>query len=100
MSVQEKNVSVNMAAFQAAKFLRGISNISDEATVVLFRMLVLEESVNPTLPTSKELIKEDIVAPFGQLRSWVGGFMGSAIEELVANAGVNLLPLSEPAKIE
>ena len=96
MTIQHKHVSVNLAAFGSAKFIGGLQGLSNTATVILFRMLVLNEKVRPSSDPGKELIRADIVAPYGQLRRWVAEHMGEAIEVLLQESGADLLPQPVP----
>jgi hypothetical protein len=100
MSIQYKHVSVNLAAHQSAKFVGGLTGLSNEATVALFRTLVLNERISPTTPLGKELIKADIVGPFGHLRPWLASHLSETIELLLETAGCDLLPQAEPTDIQ
>jgi DNA-directed RNA polymerase len=99
MTIQQKHVSVNAAAFASARFLGGLQDLSPESTVVLFRLMVMHETVNPKSEPGRELIKAGFVAPFGNLKHWVTDYLGDAIKLLVAEAGADLLPQDRPTSI-
>ena len=100
MSIQYKHVSVNLAAHQSAKFIKGLTDISNTACVVLFRTLVMNERVVPTTPIGKELVQAGIIGTFGDLKPWLASHLGETIELLLDTAGADLLPFAEPTSIE
>lgn len=99
MSIQAKHVSVNLAAHGSAKFIAGLAGISNLATVVLFRLMVMNDRVLPKTVVGKELIRAGIVGTFGDLKPWVANHMGEAIELLLENAGCDLIPQEAPISI-
>jgi hypothetical protein len=100
MTIQQKHVSVNVAAFSSSRFLAGLAGLSPVSTVVLFRLLVIhDETVNPKSEPGRELVRHGFCSPFGSLSPWVAEHMGAAIELLLAEAGADLLPQDHPTSI-
>lgn len=99
MTTQLKHVSVNLAAHEAARWLHVAGDLSPAATVLLFRSMVLGESINPKSDIGRELVAADILQPFGQLKGWITEHLGEHIELLVREAGADLTPMHQPTSI-
>lgn len=99
MSIQQKNVSINLVAALSAKQLGAIAELSPTATVVLFRGLVLNERLNVRSLVARELIASKLYNAFGTLTLNVVACLEEAIQHLLNTSGADLMPQPEPTTI-
>ncbi|MCP4468824.1 MAG: hypothetical protein GY813_19020, partial [Halieaceae bacterium] len=92
-------VTTNQAGAISANVIRGVAGLSNEATVLLFRCLVLNERVSPSTDLGKELISAGTHNPIGGIRPTVARAHGKLIAHLVKESGALLAPMSEPTTI-